>query len=253
MHCCATRLFLGHAALTAIACASTTTEAEPSSPAVASAAGASAADASAVGASPGEPEPTTPATARDEHAPLVREIASAYRSWGMVDDQLHWAPGLCALPMSGVAHYSAAQAPGAHAEKVFMLYASDTAAYWRAAGLKERLPDTLARHALSSRKDVVQVLVKESFAPAKLGEGGALGPHGVRPAKKGDELFTTGDPIGLFVMAQLEGRPAGTDDGWIYATVAKSGEVTEAGVIASCRDCHAKEADRVFGVPLAWK
>jgi len=235
-----------------IACAATT-EAEPSAtPAEQSVADAPAAQARPTANAPVEPDSAEP-NAHAELAPLVREIASAYRSWGMVDDQLHWAPGLCAMPMSGVAHYSTAQAPGAHAEKVFMLYASDAPAYWRAAGRKERLPTTLPQHTLTSRKDVVQVLVKESFAPAKLGEGGGLGPHGVRPAKKGDELYTTGDPIGLFVMARLEGRPADTDDGWIYATVAESGELTDAGVIASCRDCHAKEADRVFGVPLAWK
>src|SRR5687768_14514083 len=53
--------------------------------------------------------------------PLVHEVASSYRSWGMVDAQFHWAPGDCAMPLSGVAHMSTAEQPGAHAEKVFLL------------------------------------------------------------------------------------------------------------------------------------
>jgi hypothetical protein len=189
----------------------------------------------------------------DELAPLLREVASAYRSWGMVDNQFHWAPGLCAMPMEGVAHYSAAQGEAAHAQKVFVLYASDAMGYWKATNEKGRLPKSLERaHLLTSRGDVVQVLVKESFVPAKPGEGGLMHGH-VRPAKKGDETFVAGDPMGLFVMAQLSGKPANTDDGWIYATIAPDGTIGASGVIASCRDCHAQEKDRIFGVPLAWK
>jgi hypothetical protein len=188
-----------------------------------------------------------------EHAPLVREIAASYGSWGAVDNQFHWAPGLCAMPAEAVQHMSGAPADSAHGEKVFVLHALDALAYWKATDTKGKLPETLARTAgpLRTRKDVEQVLVKESFVPKKLGTG-FHGGHTI-PAKRGDERFGAGDPIGLFVMAKLAGAPEGTDAGWIYATVAPDGDVTASGSIAACRDCHAQQADRVFGVPLHWK
>lgn len=231
------------------ACAGTTADPEPSATPI---------EQSANTTKPAEPTPIAnapvdPPRNDDALAPMLREIATTYRSWGMVDNQFHWAPGLCAMPMEGVAHLSTAQGEGAHAQKVFLLYASDAMGYWKATDEKGRLPKSLAQpHALASRTDVAQVLVKESFVPAKPGEGGTMHGH-VRAARKGDETFVAGDPMGLFVMAQLSGMPANTDEGWIYATIAPDGTIGESGVIASCRDCHAKEADRVFGVPLAWK
>jgi hypothetical protein len=189
-----------------------------------------------------------------DFAPLVLEIAASFGTWGAVDNQFHWAPGLCAMPAEAVQHISGAPAQTAHGEKVFVLHALDALAYWKATAVKmDDLPRSLARTAgpLATRKDVEQVLVKESFAPREVSDG-FIGARMV-PAIRGDERFTAGDPIGLFIMAKLAGAPAGTDDGWIYATVAPSGDVTAAGFIAACRDCHAKEADRVFGVPLHWK
>lgn len=183
--------------------------------------------------------------------PLVREAASRYASWGVVDNQMHWAPGLCAMPSSGVLHSSVAPADTAHGEKVFLLHAFDAMAYWKATPVKSRLPESLARASdpLVARTDVRQVLVKESFAPKPLGNG--VGGRYV-PAKKGDAYFGTGDPLGLYVMVQLAADTPDTDAGWIYATVSPTGEVTAAGSLDACRDCHAKEADRVFGMPLQW-
>lgn len=191
--------------------------------------------------------------AAGEHAPLVREIAASFGTWGAVDNQFHWAPGLCAMPAEAVQHMSGAAADTPHGEKVFVLHALDALAYWKATDTRSPLPSTLARTAgpLRTRKDVEQVLVKESFVPRKLGDG-YYGGH-IIPAARDKERFGAGDPIGLFVMAKLAGEPEGTDAGWIYATVAPSGEVTASGSLAACRDCHAKEADRVFGVPLHWK
>lgn len=182
-----------------------------------------------------EPEPE-PESERDPVGdpwhPLVRETVSRYASWGVVDNQMHWAPGLCALPATGVLHSSVAPAGQAHGEKVFLLRAFDAMAYWKATPVKSRLPATLARDAdpLTSRADVRQVLVKESFAPKPQDSG--LGARYL-PAKKGDAYFGAGDPLGLYVMAQLAPDTPGTDDGWIYATVSAAGEITAAGVIAS--------------------
>jgi hypothetical protein len=228
------------------ACAGATAEAEPAAPIE------QGNDVAAVPAADDTVHANAPAP--EDYRPLLREIAASYREWGMVDNQFHWAPGLCALPAEGVAHLSNAESPAAHASKVFVLFASDPAAYWRAAGITDKLPSTLtARPASRTRDDVVQVLVKDSFVPARPGEGRTSMGVQVQPARRGEETFFAGDPIGLFVMAQLSGKPAGTDEGWIYGTVTPTGEVTEAGVIASCRDCHDDQADRIFGVPLQWK
>ncbi len=186
--------------------------------------------------------------------PLLREIAASYVGWGLVDNQFHWAPGLCAMPADGVQHLSAAADGTAHAAKVFVLHALDPKAYWRATDAKGELPATLDRvgAALRSRDDVVQVLVKESFVPRPL-DAGAFQARLV-PARKGDVRYGAGDPIGLFVMAQLRVATAeGTDAGWIYATIAPDGRVTAAGDLEACRGCHAEQADRVFGMPLQWK
>ncbi|MBC8072928.1 MAG: hypothetical protein IAG13_31690 [Deltaproteobacteria bacterium] len=230
-----------------LACSSTTLEPEPQSP------GAQAEDlASTPPPDHGNANMAMPTVV--DYRPLLREIAGSYRSWGMVDNQMHWAPGLCAMPAEGVAHVSTAAPPAAHAQKVFMLYASDAEAYWRAAGITTKLPASLGpAQRLTSRDDVVQVLVKDSFvAEHAQGSRGLVGGR-VQPARRGDEVFVPGDPIGLFVMAQLRHAPKASDEGWIYGTVTPSGEVTAAGTIAVCVDCHDDEADRVFGMPLQWK
>lgn len=235
------------------ACAGTTVDPERSSaPASEAARTSPTAAPDPVANPPAEPAPEQEQE-QDALAPLLGEIAAKYRNWGMVDNQFHWAPGLCAMPAEGVTHFSTAPGEAAHAQKVFVLFAKDAMAYWKATDTKAELPQTLAHaNVLSSRSDVLQVLVKESFVPAKPGSGTAVHPF-VRPARKGQESFVAGEPMGLFVMAQLAGKPADTDDGWVYATIAPDGAVRESGVIASCRDCHAQQADRIFGVPLAWQ
>jgi hypothetical protein len=227
-------------------CSAATQEPEPTSP-VAQAAHEVASVPTDAAANPAVPTSV-------DYRPLMREVAGSYRGWGMVDNQMHWAPGLCAMPAEGVAHLSTAESTAEHASKVFMLYASDAQAYWRAAGVTAKLPESLGpAQRLTSRDDVVQVLVKDSFVAEHVeGSRGFVGGR-VQPARRGDEMFVPGDPIGLFVMAQLRGAPKASDAGWVYGTVTPSGEVTAAGTIAACVDCHDDEADRVFGMPLQWK
>jgi hypothetical protein len=190
-------------------CSAATQEPEPTSPVAQAEDELSSAPAHAVAANPAVPT-------RVDYRPLMREIAGSYRGWGMVDNQMHWAPGLCAMPAEGVAHLSTAEPNADHASKVFMLYASDAQAYWRAAGVTAKLPESLGpAQRLTSRDDVVQVLVKDSFvAEHAEGSRGFVGGR-VQPARRGDEVFVPGDPIGLFVMAQLRGSPKASDAGWI--------------------------------------
>jgi hypothetical protein len=75
--------------------------------------------------------------------------------------------------------------------------------------------------------------------------------HAVPPLhdklRVGDHWLTLGAPKGLYVMKKV-GAGDGTDAGWIYGTIAQSGEVTSAGRVASCIGCHEDAPhDRLFG------
>lgn len=52
-------------------------------------------------------------------------------------------------------------------------------------------------------------------------------------------------------MMKLDPKTPGTDDGWVYATLAADGRtVTAAGRIESCMKCHREtKTDRLFGMP----
>jgi len=53
--------------------------------------------------------------------------------------------------------------------------------------------------------------------------------------------------------AKVDPATAETDAGWVYATVAPTGEVTSSGRVASCMGCHEASAthERLYGVPLS--
>ena len=59
-------------------------------------------------------------------------------------------------------------------------------------------------------------------------------------------------PKDLFVIAKV-GPQDGTDESWIYGTVAVDGTVTSAGRVASCMGCHDHDAahERLFGLASA--
>ena len=53
-------------------------------------------------------------------------------------------------------------------------------------------------------------------------------------------------------MAKLAPETPGTDEGWIYGTVAPDGTVTSAGLVESCMECHdSAPHERLFGVRFA--
>ena len=72
-----------------------------------------------------------------------------------------------------------------------------------------------------------------------------------QPAQKDGRQFGPGERHALFVMLELPDRPAGTDEGWIYATVAPDMKtVTSAGLLSSCMGCHRDAPKgRLFGLP----
>jgi len=209
---------------------------------------------------PAEPNPApSRSSAATEAVPFdsrwadeVRSVVAAYESWGRVDDEMRWAPGLCRMPFAAVAHVSQSEHEDTHGQKLYTLYAMDPEAY----GAR---PSAMGKPALLS--GLSQVIVKESFAPMPLEDGldtklsrgpsGGMGEHDLRPAERDGKRFFAGERKGLYVMMKTDGAADGTDAGWVYATVKPDMiTVTAVGVIDSCADCHAEAGDdRLFGLP----
>lgn len=138
-------------------------------------------------------------------------VSAAYPSYGRVDDTARIASPLCRPPDPAPPRLSASRDPETHGRKLFYLYAKDHEAYRMVRELSQPLG---------------QVLVKESYLPGT-------------PRTRGP----------LFVM--MKTGEAGSDAGWIYATMSPDGKtVTASGKIASCMECHqsARTNDRLFGV-----
>jgi hypothetical protein len=181
-------------------------------------------------------------------AAFLAIVAREYKTWRLADDELHWAPGLCRLPMRGGEHISRA-AKATHDGKLFRLWAYDLDAYGVAAGWIDRAGGSGTPTSRGTMlPEFAQVLVKESFVaePWHPGDKSEFGAH---HAMRDGKPFRPGDPIGLFVMLQLATPRDGTDDGWIYGTVAPDGTVSPASDSGMCRDCHATRPNRVFGIP----
>jgi hypothetical protein len=153
-----------------------------------------------------------------QFAQAIREAAAGYQKWGRVDEVPRRAPAPCAAPTRGDdGNYhvrTSAATEGPHAQKLYYLWASDKQTYLRNG------PSFANGFAI----------VKQSFA---------------MPSAAGAEV---GEPKDLFVIAKVGG--AGTDEGWIYGTVAVDGTVTSAGRVASCMGCHDEGAthERLFGL-----
>jgi hypothetical protein len=82
-------------------------------------------------------------------------------------------------------------------------------------------------------------------------DAGRPGGREWRPAEKDGQKFGPGERHALFVMLELPDRPAGTDEGWVYGTLAADlTTVTSAGLLPSCMGCHRDAPKgRLFGLP----
>ncbi|MFL5305236.1 MAG: hypothetical protein ACJ8F1_08485 [Polyangia bacterium] len=174
---------------------------------------------------------------------IARQIADTYLSWGRVDDELRWAPSLCRLPLPGVPRPSQSSDSSTHGQKLYSVFAKNRMAY--PAG-----PQT------------GQVVVKQSWRAEKVdagryeptsyrGDGGSPTADHFYPYASGDGgVFRTGDFAGLYMMWRVDPPTPDTDQGWVYATILPSGEVTSAGRVSSCMGCHEVAThERLFGVP----
>lgn len=176
------------------------------------------------------------------HATL-QEIAAHYSDWGRVDDQMRWAPTLCAMPQPARARISASGDESTHGRKLYTLYAKDPVAY----GAPKSFSPGPEHPGLVG---LTQVVVKEAFRPVEAaGEQGLGVGGGLLPAEHEGKRFFPGEPMGLYVVFKPKKPVAETDAGWVYGTIAADGRtVTSAGRVASCMACHIDaKHERLFG------
>ena len=171
------------------------------------------------------------------HAGL-REVAATYEAYARVDDELHWAPGLCRLPMPSHPRRSASMNLDTHGRKLYYVFAKDRDAYLGRAG--------------KTPAAVGQAVVKEAWeaeeVPATTTYDTTQSP--VRYLSESGRLFHARQKSGLFIMYRLDPAISETDSGWVYGTLTSDGQsVTSAGRVGSCMGCHQQAPhDRLFGI-----
>jgi hypothetical protein len=188
------------------------------------------------------------ATLSAAFAATARTIAGEYLAWGRVDDEWRWAPGLCRIPLPGVARPSESTDPTTHGQKLYSVFAKQRAAYpngphtdqvvvkqsWRTEQVTG--PDAGAYAPQTWRPDGATAINDDHFYPYARGQDGGV--------------FRASEPAGLYIMWRLDPSTPDTDQGWVYATILPSGEVTSAGRVGSCMGCHEVAThERLFGVP----
>jgi hypothetical protein len=192
----------------------------------------------------------------------LARIAGSFRELGRVDEGGRMAPTDCVDPASPRARSTASADASTHGgEKVYSMFAKDPAPYRALTGI-------FVRNGRDGPKDVAgtedcsQVLVKEAYEPVEVTSEGRRGPWSpldatkgplqpIEPATKDGKRIGAGKRIGLFVMFRLDPKTPGTDDGWVYGTVAADAKtVTSVGRVPACMACHEKAPHgRLFGLP----
>jgi hypothetical protein len=216
-------------------------------------------------------DPPKPEKAADEpfHKELLK-IATEYKAWGRVDDEMRWAPVDCRLPNPGQAKFSESKDEKTHGQKLYSLFA--------------RRHEDYLKLEKNAAVRVDQVVVKQSWIPEEITEEKDKPSRQIdqkrvvitknpetKPEResvfdrdmafdrndrfypyvwKGDKVFKASKQADLFIMMKLDAKTPGTDEGWVYATVTPDGKkVTAAGKIESCMKCHQDaKYDRLFGL-----
>jgi hypothetical protein len=182
----------------------------------------------------------------------MKEAFAAYKAWGRVDDMARWAPTDCRAPPPARAERSAAD-DGAHAKKLYSLFARDRDAYMALLG---DAGARAARVGLAAKTTPgLQTIVKEAYVPEPVNDAGPPNADHFDPfVREGDKVFRAGAVASVFVILEQPAGTPGTDDGYVYGTLTPAGEVTSAGRVASCVNCHANAAHhRLFGPkPIRW-
>jgi hypothetical protein len=190
------------------------------------------------------------------------EIARTYEEYGLVRDQVNWAPAPCAgagmIPAPADLHVSASSDSSTHGQKLYAIFAR----YAR--------PGSYVSPA-EKRNPVGQVVVKESWLAVEATSRAVAQPRKVKErikegsspdcfrqletwhpqASKDGKNYRAGRKADLFIMFKLDPQTPGTDNGWVYGTVSPDGKrVTSAGRVENCMACHLRAPhDRLFGPP----
>jgi hypothetical protein len=204
------------------------------------------------------PPPSSPPsrdTARaQQFETRLLEIAASYESYGRIDPAARWAPTDCRAPSPPQARFSRSTDTETHGRKLYWLFVM--------------LHDVSGSYAMrGGTSPVGQVVVKESWMPEEVSPETPLTPLTRKvKARVGDRLVEQEDSFlpyarqdgklyhakkkgPLFVMFKVDPQTPGTDEGWVYGTVAGGKEVTSAGRVESCMKCHQDAPhDRLFGV-----
>ncbi len=182
-------------------------------------------------------------------ASRLLEIASEYRQYEQVDQNMRWSPFSCTyfpyppkLP-DGMGRLSKNKSIEGHGLKLYLLFVRKSESY----------RDEVAVAGKEGKAAPLgQVLVKEAWHPIKFDplQDPPLDKKSLY-AKSGEDTYFGGDKQGLFIMFKTTPDTPGTDQGWVYGTVSADGQaVTSVGRIARCMRCHQDaEYDRQFGLP----
>lgn len=174
-----------------------------------------------------------------EFEPRIREIATQFReqfrNWTKLGTVPNMAPLGCRQPPL-VQMLSKSRDKGTHGRKLYFLYVKEALPYYSVA---------------ENDQPIGQALVKESFEaiPITLEEKSALDKTDAsQTVSKDGEHWRLGPPRDLFVMYKLDPATPNTDEGWVYGTSSLDLEVSSAGRVASCMECHIDATrDRMFG------
>jgi hypothetical protein len=179
-------------------------------------------------------------------AARAREIAGQYEGWGRVDDEQHWAPALCRIPLPGVARMSGSTDATTHGQKLYSVFVKNFAAY----PMGPNTDQVVVKQSWTAEKVTDPSVKYEPEKHREYPDGGWNGNHFYPYAMKDGVIYKADKPAGLYIMFKLDPATPNTDGGWVYATILPDGQLTAAGKVKSCIGCHQEAPnDRLFGVP----
>lgn len=174
------------------------------------------------------------------HDALVTAV-NDYLQYSMVNSVAFEAPAQCAAPTNdSPPRLSASEDDQTHGRKLYYLFAKDVTHYLSPNEKPAPVGQVLVKESWTSKPSNPEARNKRTHAA-----GVRINPR----AKVGDKVFEIGQRTNLFVMLKMDPDTADTDQGWVYGVVdADSKQVSAAGKVASCMQCHQDTPnDRLFG------
>lgn len=170
---------------------------------------------------------------------LAFDAAQTYMGWKKSFEGFAWAPELCRDAPVSLSHSGDTST---HGQKLYHLYVKDLEDYH---SVFRALDEGAAPNSVQPAKRE-QVLVKQTWHAVEAAE-----QERFNTARGADgKLYARGERGPLFMMIKVgDADTAGTDAGWMYATLTPDGDaITAIGALASCMECHQNARhDRMFG------